>query len=197
MRILHLSDTHGLHGQLCDMPDADVLVHSGDFTLGGTEKEVTDFLEWFLDLPYRHKIFIAGNHDDCLYQAEIEGLDSNCHYLLNSSVVIEGVRFHGVPLFMGDCISGLYETAIARIPADTQVLVTHQPPFGILDSAGGVSYGSPELLVKVSKIVPCLHLFGHVHGACGILDDGHTVFVNSALASGNYTALSSPRVINI
>ena len=90
--ILHLSDTHGLHRQLPQLPNADVIVHSGDFTMAGTEQEVFDFTNWFCDLPYRHKIFIAGNHDDCLYGAELSGLDDNCHYLCNSGINIEDIN---------------------------------------------------------------------------------------------------------
>lgn len=67
MKILHISDTHGQHGRLKDLPAADVIVHSGDFTFGGEVHEAIGFLNWFCDLPYAHKIFIAGNHDDCLY----------------------------------------------------------------------------------------------------------------------------------
>ena len=51
--ILHLSDTHGLHGQLDKLPAADVIVHSGDFTMVGTEREAMDFINWFCDLSYR------------------------------------------------------------------------------------------------------------------------------------------------
>lgn len=36
MKILHLSDTHGLHRRLKDMPAADVLIHTGDLTNNGT-----------------------------------------------------------------------------------------------------------------------------------------------------------------
>ena len=50
MKILHISDTHGFHHRLKDLPEADVLVHSGDFTMTGSEKEALDFLEWFCDL---------------------------------------------------------------------------------------------------------------------------------------------------
>ena len=95
MKILHLSDTHGCHHRLRGLPEADVLVHSGDFTMTGTESEALDFLNWFCDLPYPHKIFICGNHDDCLYDANIDGLDDNVHYLRNSGVEIDGVKFYG------------------------------------------------------------------------------------------------------
>ena len=103
MNILHLSDTHGAHRSLGSLPEADVIVHSGDIAMNGSSSEVLDFMRWFSALPYAHKIFVAGNHDACLYGAVIDGLDSNCHYLCNSSVEIDGVTFYGVPMFMEDC----------------------------------------------------------------------------------------------
>lgn len=102
MNILHLSDTHGAHRSLGSLPEADVIVHSGDIAMNGSSSEVLDFMRWFSALPYAHKIFVAGNHDACLYGAVIDGLDSNCHYLCNSSVEIDGVTFYGVPMFMED-----------------------------------------------------------------------------------------------
>ncbi len=79
--ILHMSDTHGVHRCLRDLPEADILVHSGDFTMSGSEAETLDFLEWLCDLSYRHKVLVAGNHDACLYGARLDGLDDNVHYL--------------------------------------------------------------------------------------------------------------------
>ena len=98
MRILHLSDTHNCHRWLRDLPEVDAVVHSGDFCMVGSEQEAIDFLNWFCDLPYPHKIFICGNHDDCLYGA-------NINYLCNSGVEIAGVNFYGVPTFMGICLA--------------------------------------------------------------------------------------------
>ena len=105
MKILHLSDTHNCHHRLLDLPEADVVVHSGDFCMVGSEQEAIDFLNWFCDLPYLYKIFICGNHDDCLYGANIDGLDDNVHYLCNSGIEIDGLKFYGIPMFMGDCIT--------------------------------------------------------------------------------------------
>ena len=51
MKILHLSDTHNCHHRLRDLPEADVVVHSGDFCMVGSEQEAIDFLNWFCDLP--------------------------------------------------------------------------------------------------------------------------------------------------
>lgn len=172
MKLLHLSDTHGCHHRLYDLPDADVLVHSGDFTLNGSEAEAIDFMNWFCDIPYRHKIFICGNHDNCLYGANIVGLDSNVHYLCNSGIEIEGLKFYGVPMFMGDCLTDLQSNNYARIPADTDILITHSPAFGILDLDNGINYGSEELLKAVSKINPQIHLFGHIHSHMGLYQSG-------------------------
>ena len=38
MKILHLSDTHGKHLELPPLPDADIVIHSGDFTFAGSEE---------------------------------------------------------------------------------------------------------------------------------------------------------------
>lgn len=51
--ILHLSDTHSQHRRLTQLPDADILVHSGDFTMNGSEQEAIDFMNWFCDLSIR------------------------------------------------------------------------------------------------------------------------------------------------
>lgn len=191
MIILHISDTHGRHAELINLPNADIIIHSGDFTMAGTEQEATDFLNWFCDLPYSHKIFIAGNHDDCFYDATISGLDSNCYYLCNSSVVIKGVRFYGVPLFMQDSLSNNQGILYDNIPDDTDVLITHAPPFGILDMADKIHFGSEDLLIKISDISPMLHLFGHIHDSFGIRHQHNTKFSNGSILDMTYNKIRS------
>ena len=197
LRILHMSDTHGVHRRLRDLPEADILVHSGDFTMSGSEAETLDFLEWLCDLPYRHKVLVAGNHDACLYGARLDCLDDNVHYLCGSGVEIEGLKFWGVPMFMEDCVSGHQEQLYATIPDGTNVLVTHTPPYGILDRDGSILYGSRELLEKVRAIRPRLHLFGHIHKAHGMTNDGMTVFSNAAIMDEGYDSLNGPNMLPI
>lgn len=192
MRILHLSDTHNCHHRLRDLPEADVVVHSGDFCMVGTEQEAIDFMNWFCDLPYRHKIFICGNHDDCLYGANIEGLDSNVHYLCNSGIEIEGIKFYGVPMFTEDCISDRQNRNYSNIPIDTDVLITHSPAFGILDFDDNIHYGSEELLTRLSALNLRAHLFGHIHANHGITTIGNTIFSNGAIMNTDYTHLLNP-----
>lgn len=197
MKILHLSDTHGCHHRLRNLPEADVLVHSGDFTMNGSEQEALDFLNWLCDLPYAHKIFICGNHDDCLYRANIDGLDANVHYLCNSGIEIDGVKFYGVPLFMGDCITDRQSKNYAHIPLDTDVVITHSPAYGILDFDDNINYGDEQLLSVVESIQPKAHLFGHIHAQHGILTKDDIIISNGAIMNADYTNLKSPNIIEI
>lgn len=163
MKILHISDTHGKHRQLNGLPEADIIVHTGDFTEDGTEEEVKDFVEWFGGLPYKHKIFIAGNHDFCLYGAKLEGLPDDVHYLCNDAITIDGIKFYGVPMFVQDDLEGNFPELFGCIPNDTDVLLTHQPPLGILDEQDGINYGDYCLYKSVMNVRPRYHLFGHQH----------------------------------
>ena len=111
MTILHISDTHGLHNQLTNLTAADVIVHSGDFTLGGSEKEAIEFMQWFCDLPYKHKVFVAGNHDMCMYGADkVEGLPDDIHYLCNYGVVIKSLRDLGHTISELADMDGYYDS---------------------------------------------------------------------------------------
>jgi len=192
MLILHLSDTHSKHHKLRNLLPADIIIHSGDISFAGSENEVMDFIEW-----YKYKIFIAGNHDDCLFGTNIDGLPENCFYLCNSGVTIEGVKFYGVPMFMADAMSGDYDRNIQKIPSDIDILITHQPPKGILDSSAKINYGDHNLLQIALKTKPKYHLFGHIHGAYGIEKSEHTTFVNAAILSENYELMYEPILLEL
>lgn len=195
MKILHISDTHGCHRRMHDLPQADIIVHSGDFTMNGSEQEALDFMNWFCDLPYPQKIFICGNHDECLYDARIDGLDGNVHYLCNSGLEIDGVKFYGVPMFMDDCITDRQSKHYTNIPEDTDVLISHTPPFGILDFDDNINYGSEELLDRIMAVQPRLHLFGHIHSQYGIMRLIGTTFSNGAIMNTNYSDFRKPNLI--
>ena len=197
MKILHLSDTHGCHRRLRGMPDADVLIHSGDFTMNGSEPEAIDFMNWFCDLSYPHKIFICGNHEDCLYGAKIDGLDPNVYYLCNTGVEIAGIKFYGVPMFTGDCVTDRQSRNYANIPHDTDILITHSPAYGILDFDDNINYGSEEILDKISTLHLKAHLFGHIHAQHGVREQNGIIFSNGAIMTADYSNLNTPNVLSI
>lgn len=201
MHILHLSDTHNSHRQLSNLPAADIIIHSGDISFSGTGEEVMDFIEWFKTLNYEFKIFVAGNHDFALDGKAPERiqrfLPENCYYLCNSGVTINGINFWGIPLFFSADANGDYLQQINSIPNNTDILISHRPPFGILDNSDNVSYGCRDLLQKVTETLPQYHLFGHIHDACGIEKHGQTVFVNAAVLDAEYRLLNKPILFEI
>ena len=113
MRIVAISDTHSMHRKI-NVPKGDVLVHAGDFSARGKYEEFQDFVVWLSKLPHKHKVFIAGNHDWCMEGLAKSGLPikelmrsmaqtgriesaEGIHYLMDSSVEIDGKIFYGSP----------------------------------------------------------------------------------------------------
>jgi len=84
-----------------------------------------------------------------------------------------------------------------KIPANTDILITHGPPHGICDlNSKGSSSGCPELLEEVTgRVQPRLHLFGHIHEAYGIEKVGNTLFVNAALVNKETKKIGNKPVV--
>ena len=117
--------------------------------------------------------------------------------LCGIGVEIEGLKFWGVPMFMEDCLRGKQEQLYAAIPEDTDVLVSHTPPYGILDRDGRILYSSRELLERVRVIHPRLHLYGHIHKFHGTLNDGVTAFSNATIMDEGCDNLNVPNVLSL
>ena len=188
MKILQISDTHNRHRQLTNLPEADVIVHCGDFTDNGTEEEALDFLNWFIDLPYQYKIFVTGNHDLCLWDAEdIEDLPDNVFFLQDRGVTIEGIKFFGIA----------YNHSESLIPEDTDIVVTHEPPIMILDKSAGRHWGNAPLFKRIMEIKPRYHLFGHAHESHGTIKQNGIIFSNGALLDDSYHLCHPPKLFLI
>lgn len=184
MKIILISDTHSYHGFIKDLPlDADCIVHSGDISKRGTRQQVEDFLYWYKSLPYRYKIFIAGNHD-FLFEDDPDLvkklMPDNLIYLENSGVEIEGLKIYGSPIspwfhnwafnkYRGSAIKKYWD----EIPKDTNFLITHGPAYDILDKVN--NYYNVEQNVGCHDLknalftLPNLKIFqfGHIHEARG------------------------------
>jgi Icc-related predicted phosphoesterase len=189
MNITCISDTHGLH-QYCNLQSGNLLIHAGDITEHGTEDELQDFIDWLIQQPFEYKIFIGGNHDFCLEETTKTGiqkrLPKNTFYLQNSGTKIEGLNIWGSPVtpyFLGMAFNERRGNDIRKvwkkIPATTDILITHGPPLGILDNG----FGCEDLLQKVTTVKPKLHVFGHVHEQTGIIQQAGTEFINAALVN--------------
>jgi len=197
MKLTIISDTHNRHEDVI-LPKGEVLIHAGDFTGRGTRAECVSFLKWFAKQNFKYKILIAGNHDFFFEKNEKEEiqeiLPKNIHYLNNSSITIEGVNFYGSPITpffhnwafnreRGKEIKQYWD----EISDNTDVLITHGPPFGILDkTVRGEKVGCEELLLAVKRIKPKFHIFGHIHEDYGIVEKNETTFINASLLNERY-----------
>lgn len=205
MRIVCLSDTHN---QQIDTPDGDILIHAGDATVRGTHEEILEFNAWFSLLPHKHKIFVAGNHDWLFETNPVMAralLDKNIVYLQDKAVEIDGIRIYGSPwqprfydwafnLDRGREMAEKWE----MIPPDTDILITHGPPSGILDrTAYGDLAGCEELIKKVIEIRPKAHIFGHIHEGYGSLEDFGVQFINASNCNESYYPVNPPIVFDI
>jgi predicted phosphodiesterase len=215
MKITCISDTHNQHLHI--PPDwlegGDVLVHAGDISGRGSLREVEEFLAWFNELPYTHKIMIAGNHDFWFEKVSTFAVNEmlqekypNIVYLNDSGIEIDGFKFWGSPVqpWFYDWAFNRMGTDICRhwdmIPLDTDVLITHGPMKGFLDmTVRGVSTGCPYLLEKSAEMTNLkLFVCGHIHEAYGKFEfpDGG-VFVNASILNFNYQVQNKPIVIEI
>jgi Icc-related predicted phosphoesterase len=203
LRILCISDTHLKH-HLLKLPEADILIHSGDFSthvvkgaIGVAVHEIVAFDKWIREqvLPLvKYVVVIAGNHDlsldakHPLVSADIrrvarESLQTNERYIYleHEAITLMGVKIFGspfTPAFGGWGFGGSeaeLKASWEQIPADTQVLITHGPPRDILDRGVAGPCGCPMLTRKVATL-PCLqlHVFGHVHEAGGAASNGRS-----------------------
>jgi Icc-related predicted phosphoesterase len=130
---------------------------------------------------------------------------TNAIYLENSGVELEGLKFWGSPVqpeFNSWAFNVKRGAAIRRywdkIPMDTDVIVTHGPPFGILDQSRSRHLGCEEFAKTVNKIVPRLNVFGHIHGGRGyFLGKNGTQFVNASVLNDLYMLVYEAQIIDL
>lgn len=208
MHITVISDTHGKHREL-HLPGGEMLLHAGDISSVGQVGEVRDFLDWFADLDYRHKIFIAGNHD-FFFEKENPALiadmiPEDVIYLNDSGTEIEGLKIWGSPVtpwFYNWAFNRRRGAEIRKhhnlIPADTDILLTHGPAFEILDETTGMQQaGCVDLRERIAAVRPRLHACGHIHEAYGekILDGIH--YMNASVLDERYRLVNAPLTVEL
>jgi Icc-related predicted phosphoesterase len=207
-RIVCISDTHALHNKIV-VPDGDILVCAGDLTGRGELASIESFDKWIGTLPHVKKLVIAGNHDFAFERNPAAARSRLIHaeYLEDSGIEIDGLKFYGSPhqprffdwafnLDRGPAIKKKWDL----IPAGTDVLITHGPPWGVLDrTSGGERAGCEELLLAVQRVRPRLHVFGHIHEAYGRHYDVllGTTFVNASCCDLQYRPVQPPIVVDL
>lgn len=175
------SDIHGSWDEMSHPPEANLLVFAGDVTSNGKLQNAMAFLQWAEQfVPYFDDVILTpGNHDECFevsgpLLAE-EGGSRGIDVLIDAGMDAHGIRVWGTPWsltygswsFMGS--EEFLAQKYAGIPEDTQLLISHGPPYGILDLvARGELTGSKSLLAVVNQLQH-LRAFvcGHIHESRG------------------------------
>lgn len=217
-KIWHISDTHTFHNLLTVPEDIDIVIHSGDCSNPRdpfrNEPEVRAFIDWYSALPIKTKIYVAGNHDSSIERGLVTGkdfLDNGILYLENDAVTVNGVKIFGSPYTP---MFGNWSFMRARhkldriwnkaIPDDSDIVIVHGPPKGVLDLSydgdGKLEFcGDKSLMNKLKIVKPKLMLFGHIHNNKDIINAGtrvvyglETIFSNgSVVTDGKFGRLSS------
>jgi len=198
VRIVSFSDYHN-SGKI-DIPDGDVLIIAGDSSHFG---KLDDFEELISSLPHKHRLLIGGNHDSPFLNGEAKEIAPSMTYLEDDFVVIDGLKFYGAPWHsVVGMTFGLSDMEMSskwnKIPDDTDVLITHMPPYGTLDGSGPDSHwGCVNLASRVFEIKPRVHIFGHLHCAHGRHKHNGTEYVNVALTNNHYEIIHEPTIIDL
>jgi Icc-related predicted phosphoesterase len=217
MRLVITSDCHGKL-QEAELPAGDILILAGDVLpnrFSSPEHDAYFQLNQLQELDrfcgtlnFSHILLIAGNHD-WLFQIDKLARRSlkNITYLEDSGIGIDGVKFYGSPHqpWFYDWAFNLPRNGKelahywSLIPDDTDVLITHGPPWGILDQPFGAyeHVGCELLLKRVNEVKPKVHAFGHIHGSYGRQRIGETLFLNASLCDERYKPLNPPHVIDL
>jgi len=194
INIVHISDTHSIYN--ADL-SGDILIHSGDFSIGGHPNEYEMFNNWLGNLNFKYKVVVLGNHD--LDYFNDNGIDPylKANELLTNAIVLNftnielcGIKFYGNPWYLAHNWNNTYKQNSSpilfeyKIPSDIDILITHSPPFLFCDDYAG----SKILLKNIEQTQPKAHLFGHIHQKYGYAkhtwsSNNTTYFINSSMVT--------------
>lgn len=207
MRIVVFSDTHGDHEHIT-VPKGDVLIFAGDAEFRRFI-DVVMFNDWLNTLPHKNKYIICGNHDfygENYYYGMVASF-TNAQYMENEGTILpNGMKMWASPYtntfmdwaFMAD--DKQMQKYCDLIPDDVEVLVTHGPPYGILD-IGRPKYGhvgSKQLAKRIPELKKLkYHIFGHIHGSAGLLEKDGITYVNCSVKNEDYDIVHKPIVLKV
>jgi Icc-related predicted phosphoesterase len=198
-----------LHGRLpADVPECDLLLIAGDigaYSIGESRR----FLElalssWIGRQPVGEVIAVAGNHDRIAERDRRLMRRLPFRYLENQVIERCGLKIAGSPCSVG--MFGAFareDYQLARlwrsIPADTDILLVHTPPYGLLDLARNGNHLGSQTLRDVLSQLPDLQLVvcGHVHESAGVLDLGPQLIVNASLVNEHYERVNKPVLVDV
>ncbi len=201
LKCVAISDNHG---HLLDIPECDILLIGGDICPVWNHDLFyqrrwldNDFRLWLEKIPAKKVVGIAGNHD-FIFERLPHLIPENLRwtYLQDSSIEWEGYNIYGSPWQTGLARWAFYarnEKAIIlrdKIPSQTDILITHEPPFGHGDFLqNGEKVGCKFLKEKIEKNNFLVNITGHIHESRGKFKLKNTTVLNVASLDVTYKKL--------
>lgn len=208
-RIVAVSD---LHTHLPQIPPCDLLVVAGDAcSIYDPPLEQERFLtgrfsDWLQQVPAQEVVGVSGNHE-LVAEPILAGLP--WHYICERTVELCGLRIHGLP-WASRFVDMAYQDELGRelpdrlpprfaaVPDGLDLLVSHQPPYGLLDHSGdGPRRGSQALRWTLERARPRLCVVGHIHEARGVVAHAGVQVLNAALAGHDDRPAHPPVVLEL
>lgn len=208
--------TSDFHSTLPTISECDLLLICGDICPDGSPTFQAYWLDgvfrkWLEKVPAKEIIGIAGNHDLIFERApSLVPSGLRWHYLKDQMIEQFGLKIYGTPWqlpFWGafNCPEATLREHYAQIPKGIDILISHSPPYGILDEVphdneeiGYVRHtGSLALRNKIFEIKPQLFVCGHIHCAFGTRQSDGITFANVCLLNDQMEAAHKPVVFDI
>ena len=167
-RLLAFSDTHGMHRKLSIPKGTDILICAGDVVSDFQENELSDFFDWFSSCLAQLRLFVPGNHEvifDLCPEEACRLIPTNVTLLEDCCIDYDGITFYAISSRMIQQMQWL--GGECGLPYQTDFLITHIPPKGILDE----DTGSEILQRTILEHQPKHHLFGHIHSKGGLCEE--------------------------
>ena len=221
MKIWCISDTHERHNELKIPNNIDLVIFAGDEANSSNPVEnyskSLKFFEWYDNLDVQYKIFVPGNHSTAVESGLITNdMFPNIIFLIHTEFSIEGYKIFGSPYTPAFGKSWSYMKKRSRlsevwstIPDDTDILITHGPPKGILDLTTDTEdrykiaqVGCKSLYSRVSDIRPRLHVFGHIHSEKKFHNNGMLLrdkisFVNASCCNNHKHEINNGLIVHL
>jgi Icc-related predicted phosphoesterase len=223
MKLIAISDVHNRQNKLT-IPECDLLIVAGDYTLQGRDSEVKNFCEWLNKQPARHKLIVQGNHEvdvqedfDNAYDIAQEACPGVL-FVEHELVIIEGIKIflsawtpyfndwaYNAHRFITDGVTKrnpFIKELWKDIPNDVDIIVTHGPVHGIHDQVYQVDGVTPKervgcwhLLEKVMQTNAKVHICGHIHSGHGQKEFMGKHFYNVSVCGETYSVDYEPTEI--
>jgi Icc-related predicted phosphoesterase len=220
MKIVCISDTHSQISKV-EVPEGDLLIISGDATYQGTIEEVSKFNMDLARIKPKLKygiLFTPGNHDKGFEKAPdlFKSILTNATTLIHESIEIEGFKIFASPyapafgygwaynVYRGQALKDKW----AQIPDQTQILISHGPPMGILDTVQLFNkrtgeteiehVGCQDLYNRIQELKNLnIHVFGHIHSGYGQVEINGVTYVNASVCTEEYRPINKPIVFEL